>query len=128
MLNWQSGFDGSKDVGCVAAFVSEKTSYVNEFQRDGGGGLEKVIMSGRGGRGKIEGKHVHVRNQEYHKNYPMFVSAERCLPIRLVVEKTSGIITYQGLWKCIGYTYLPHQKCNDFLVYQFVLVPWREKQ
>lgn len=123
MLTWQSGMDGNRDAGCVAVFVSEKTSYNNELQRDKDSNLERIVMSGRGGREKGSKGFVHVRNQEHHKNYPMFVSVEHRLPIRLILEDASGKITYQGLWRCTGYTYLPHQNCGGFNVYQFTLMP-----
>ena len=124
MLTWQSGIDGNKDAGCVAVFVSEKTSYGNEFYHNKDGCLEKVIMSGRGGRKKTEKGYVHVKNQEHHKNYPMLESVEHKVPIRLITEDASGVITYYGLWKCTGYTYLLHHNNSKFNAFQFMLIPW----
>ena len=124
MVTWQSGIDGNREVGCVAVFVSEKSSFENKVQRDEYGNLEKVIMSGRGGREKYQGKYVYVTNQEHYKNYPMFVSAEHSLPIRLVLEDMQGEITYQGLWSCAGYTYSPHNNSGGFNIFQFMLLPW----
>lgn len=125
MQTWQSGMDGNRDAGCVAVFVSEKTSYTNEFHRSQDGMLEKVIMSGRGGRKKTKEGYTHVSNQEHHKNYPMFVSTVRGLPIHMVVEDAVGVITYHGLWKCTGHTYFPHPNSSGYNTYQFTLVPWR---
>ena len=124
MLTWQSGMDGNRDAGCVAVFISEKTSYINELFYNKDGILEKVVMCGRGGRQKTEIGYVYVRNQEYHKNYPMLVSTQYGLPIRLIVEDKTGKITYCGLWKCLGYSYFPHNNSDNFKIYQFTLLPW----
>lgn len=85
--------------------------------------LMKVVLSGRGGRSKVEGAYVHTHNQEIWKNYPILVSEQHGLPIRLLT-KANNKITYRGLWKAVGHSYSSTDNSNNMMMYQFTLLPW----
>lgn len=120
MLAWDTRIDGNRDVGATAVFINLDVTYSNNLSYNSHKKLIKIEMSGRGGRGKHKGKFIHTHNQEFHKNYPLLLSEQVGLPIRVLTQQNKQIV-YRGLWRSVGHTYLGTAETNNKLTYKFQL-------
>lgn len=100
MAGNQKSVDGSQKSGATAVYISTEMGYDNEIIRDENENIVRILVSGTGGRA------INLQTKKYEKsfnqplslNLAMMTSAEKELPIRVIL-KTGDKWIYLGLWE-----------------------------
>lgn len=120
----QKSVQGSQFIGATSVVITSHNNYDNHIFRNDDGEFTRIEMQGTGGRiYSYETKKFEMaEHQTAAQNYPLMISSEKDLPIRVFLTQKDKSVMYLGLWKCVAFGYGCENK-NKYKTYQFVLEP-----